>query len=113
MFKYTNWLLKPRQLPTQKGKQMMHRLNLDVINVNFRRPIALFWCRPPEGFVALNIDGASKRGIAAGGGIIRDVQGNYIEAFHCHFGNGTNNAAETKALLFGLQQYKKISVQTD
>lgn len=76
------------------------------------------WSRPPPGVFALNIDGSSKDNPAAGGGVIRNDQGDFIAAFYAYFGAGSNNAAETRSLFMGLLLcgelgISRVQIQTD
>lgn len=54
------------------------------------------------GSFKLNIDGSSKNGLIAGGGIIWDGNGVMVAAFSTFYGEGTNNLAEFLALKEGL-----------
>ncbi|KAF5207701.1 hypothetical protein FRX31_002711 [Thalictrum thalictroides] len=81
-------------------------------------PSIVYWTRPPGLFVALNVDGSAQNGQAAGGGIIRNNKGQHIINFFNYYGTGTNNMAETRALLDGLALcmelgLDKIQIQTD
>lgn len=84
--------------------------------------ILVYWIKPPFNFIALNVDGASSGGQAEEGDIIRDHHGNHIANFFCYygfgFGSGSNNLAETRALLDGLLLckflgYPSIIIQSD
>ncbi|KAF5176952.1 Ribonuclease h domain [Thalictrum thalictroides] len=55
---------------------------------------------------------------AAGGGILRNANGQHIANFFSFYGEGTNNVAETRALLDGLDMCQdlcidKIQIRTD
>lgn len=80
--------------------------------------ILVCWRKPEKGFIALNADGASQNGIAAGGGILRDHTGKHIFNFYNNYGTGSVFIAESKAILDGLSickelGYNKIQLQTD
>ncbi|XP_017223083.1 uncharacterized protein LOC108199588 isoform X1 [Daucus carota subsp. sativus] len=80
--------------------------------------ILVCWRKPEKGFIALNADGASQNGIAAGGGILRDHTGKHISNFYNNYGTGSVFIAESKAILDGLSickelGYNKIQLQTD
>ncbi|OVA08894.1 Reverse transcriptase zinc-binding domain [Macleaya cordata] len=47
---------------------------------------------------------------AAGGGVIRDDQGILLAAFHSFYGSGSNNLAETRALLDGLLLCQQLGI---
>ncbi|KAF9622098.1 hypothetical protein IFM89_029382 [Coptis chinensis] len=63
------------------------------------------WKKPPVGFFKLNSDGSSLNnpGRCGGGGIIRDHNGVFCEAFAFSFGFGSNTKAELFAVLEGLK----------
>lgn len=62
------------------------------------------WNKPYIGTYELNIDGSALQdsGKIGGGGILWDHQGKIIYAFSLPFGLYTNNIAELKAALVGL-----------
>jgi len=77
------------------------------------------WDPPPEGWVLLNTDGASKGnpGVVVGG-VIRGDRGEWIQGFSENFGVCTSMKAELKAVLCGLCMArelgrKKIWLQAD
>ncbi|OVA11571.1 Ribonuclease H domain [Macleaya cordata] len=49
--------------------------------------------------------------IVAGGGVVRDNSGYIVAAFHSYYGSGTNNMAESRALLDGLLLCSQIGVR--
>ncbi|OVA12041.1 Ribonuclease H domain [Macleaya cordata] len=65
---------------------------------------------PPSGYFILYTDGASSSFGAASGGVIRNDKGFLVAAFHNFYGNGTNNLAETRALLNGLHLYHQLGI---
>lgn len=58
----------------------------------------------------LNCDGRCRGNPSnsGGGGVIRDNNGVVKIAYSSHFGNGTNNASELKAILEGIHLYKNF-----
>ncbi|XP_075083264.1 uncharacterized protein LOC142167013 [Nicotiana tabacum] len=62
--------------------------------------IPVKWIKPPDGCLKLNIDGCSK-GLASGGGCLRNQYGDLIMAYSTFFGSCTNNMAEARAILAG------------
>lgn len=62
------------------------------------------WNPPPQEIYKLNFDGATKGnpGPASIGGAIRDSKGSIQGIFWGSIGDNTNNMAELKALLVGL-----------
>ncbi|KAF5197613.1 Ribonuclease h domain [Thalictrum thalictroides] len=71
-------------------------------------PILVYWTRPPDNWVALNTDGAACNNHAAGGGIVRDRHGVHLAIFFTYYGNGTNNEAESMAILEGISLCKSL-----
>jgi ribonuclease HI len=79
-----------------------------------------FWSPPPEGFVKLNFDGASKGnpGAAGYGVVYRNHHGHILEIMAGSLGHSTNNVAELWGLIKGLQlaiksNYTKVIVEGD
>jgi hypothetical protein len=79
-----------------------------------------FWSPPPEGFVKLNFDGASKGNLgAAGYGVVFcNHLGHILEIMVGSLGHSTNNVAELWGLIKGLQlaiksNYTKVIVEGD
>ena len=78
----------------------------------------IIWKPPTITQLKLNFDGATRWGITAVGGVLRN---DYGEALFVYFGNidkGTNNMAEVMALFWGLQmindmQIKEITIEVD
>ncbi|OVA09801.1 Ribonuclease H domain [Macleaya cordata] len=79
--------------------------------VHRRKSKILRWSTPPPGYFILNTDGASADLLAAGGGVIRDNRGNIVAAFYSFYGPGTNNLAESRALLDGLLLCRQIGIR--
>ncbi|KAK1385420.1 hypothetical protein POM88_023155 [Heracleum sosnowskyi] len=78
----------------------------------------VYWRKPPEGFIALNVHGALQNGIAAGGGVLRNHAGEHLSNFYNNYGRVSIDFAESKAILDGLSVckelgYNKIQIQTD
>ncbi|KAF5203197.1 hypothetical protein FRX31_007220 [Thalictrum thalictroides] len=71
-------------------------------------PILVYWTRPPDNWVALNTDGAACNNHAAGGGIVRYRRGVHLANFFTYYGNGTNNEAESRAILEGISLCKSL-----
>ena len=78
------------------------------------------WNKPNLGNYKLNTDGSALQNSnkIGGGGILRDHQGKIVYAFSIPFGFGTNNIAEIKAALYGLEWceqhgYKRVELEVD
>lgn len=67
--------------------------------------------RPPTGWMKINCDGSCGNPRTWGGGsIIQDSNGVVLGAFSTHYGYGTNNGAELKAILEGIRWCKRLQV---
>ena len=77
-----------------------------------RKTLLVKWFRPPLGWFKLNTDGSSilHRGLAGGGGIIRDAFGNWVIGFSSSFDFTSSIMAELSALRHGLVMAKNIGV---
>ena len=75
-----------------------------VPHVKVRVPTPIKWKPPDLGWAKLNTDGASlgNPGIAGGGGLIRDTNGNWVGGFARTIGVTTSVQAELRALKDGL-----------
>ncbi|KAF5188016.1 hypothetical protein FRX31_022396 [Thalictrum thalictroides] len=124
IFKIRFWLIRlcecytPSRRSRDKFSQVASLLGLPTKNPRIKMPSIVYWTRPPDPFVALNVDGSAQNGQAAGGGIIRTNKGQHITNFFKYYGIGTNNMAETRALLDGLTicielGLGKVQIQTD
>lgn len=78
------------------------------------------WITPPDGWVKLNVDGASHRnpGTTGGGGVLRNQNSQWIRGFTANFGTCSSVKAELLALLQGLRMawmygVKKLIIEVD
>ncbi|OVA15314.1 Ribonuclease H domain [Macleaya cordata] len=115
--KVLKWIhdLNPRLIVKKRSpatfKNFLSACNISPTQVR-RKPIKILrWSTPPPGYFILNTDGASVSRIAAGGGVIRDSQGEIVAAFHSSYGMGTNNLAESRALLDGLALCRQMDIR--
>jgi len=79
-----------------------------------------FWSPPPQDFVKINFDGASKGNPGAAGYavVFRNHHGHILDLMAGSLGHSTNNVAELWGLIKGLQQaiksnYTKVIVEGD
>ncbi|XP_075091582.1 uncharacterized protein LOC142171777 [Nicotiana tabacum] len=86
----------------------------DVVNM------AVIWRKPEMGWVNFNVDGCCKGnpGTTGGGGMIKKYNGEMIKAFAEFYGQGNNNLAEAKAMLYGVKLccncgFSKVIVESD
>ncbi|KAF5191157.1 Ribonuclease h domain, partial [Thalictrum thalictroides] len=124
IFKIRFWILRMGEIYITKHgsssgfKKVALALGVSYINPPIKPPLIIYWSRPPENFICLNTDGASLDKEAAGGGLIRDVHGRHLYNFFSYYGEGSNNLAETRAFLEGLQACKskgflQVQIQSD
>ncbi|KAF5174869.1 hypothetical protein FRX31_035546, partial [Thalictrum thalictroides] len=118
------WILKlcqiyqPKRRSSNSFNDASRHLGIDPKNPTLKPPIIVFWTKPPIGFVSLCADGAAKDEEASSGGVIRDSAGKHISNFFSFYGKGSNNMAETRAVLDGLilcnmLRYSNIVLQVD
>ncbi|KAF5195554.1 hypothetical protein FRX31_014857 [Thalictrum thalictroides] len=124
IFKIRFWLIKlcecytPSRRSSYKFSQVASLLGLTTKYPILKLPSIVYWTRPPDLYVALNVDGSAQTGQASGGGILRNNKAQHITNFFTFYGTGSNNMAETRALLDGLTLclelgLDKIQIQTD
>jgi len=65
------------------------------------------WQKPPEGFVKINFDGSKSSQVAAGGFIIRDWAGRFLQAESFNLGVTSVLVAEATAMRNGVQAAAK------
>lgn len=53
--------------------EQFHGFNLDPVNGR--------WCKPPPGYIKLNVDGGFRDGIGTYGGVLRDNKGVWMWGF--------------------------------
>ena len=87
-------------------------------NSVMRRRQQTRWRPPTITQYKLNFDGATKGGIGATGGVLRDMNGEVLLVYARKVGNGSNNEAEAMALLWGLQlsrerQIMELTIEGD
>lgn len=68
------------------------------------------WDRSIPGWFKLNKDGSARGELTAGGGIIRDSDGELIVSFSSFYGIGTNNSPEFLALKEGMALCKALQL---
>lgn len=78
-------------------------LKVPMIHIPLRRGIWVHWQPPSMGQYKLNTDGSSIRGNNAGGGILRDHNGDLIMAFSTKLYPGSSAEAEAYTMLEGLK----------
>jgi probable phosphoglycerate mutase len=79
-----------------------------------RFPSPVTWLPPPNGFIKINFDGASKGnpGPAGYGAVIRNSEGEILILTAGYLGETTNNVAELTGLLQGLRQAVTLASHT-
>ncbi|CAI0436867.1 unnamed protein product [Linum tenue] len=78
------------------------------------------WQHPPSGWIAVNTDGSviPALGIATAGGVIRNNEGRFLQAFSVNLGGGSIMHAELAGIAQGLRSAwesgaRKVKLQTD
>ncbi|OVA03985.1 Ribonuclease H domain [Macleaya cordata] len=107
---FINPLMKVDKHSPSSVHNILGRFGVPLTPVRRKPLMVLRWSAPPPGYFLLNTDGTSAGSLAAGGGVIRDNGGNIVAAFHSFYGPGTNNLAESRALLDGLLLCRQIGV---
>ena len=105
-------LKKPTKLFTTTHLSFLHFSNFNI------QVTTVFWNKPPPDFYKLNVDGSAKCNSSGGGIIIRDCQGDVVQANTNYYGRTSSLKAEVLALRNGLQlciesNYNNILVETD
>ncbi|KAF5472295.1 hypothetical protein F2P56_009026 [Juglans regia] len=103
-----NELKVQRQL-NKKDLDVLNDLNLEMLRIITRKCMLVKWSMPPSGWIKLNCNGSCQNNPSGGGGILQDMDGNFKAAFSSHFGLGTNNKAELRAILEGIRLCKSLS----
>ncbi|KAG6660494.1 hypothetical protein CIPAW_03G110900 [Carya illinoinensis] len=98
--------------------EMLKSLNIEIAPVKEKRVQVVRWIKPLQGSFKLNTDGSSNPGNSGAGGLLRNDAGNLIFAFSVNLGAGSKNAAELRAIIYGLkicqeQRISRVEVETD
>ncbi|XP_042969187.1 uncharacterized protein LOC122301897 [Carya illinoinensis] len=99
-------------------KEMLKSLNIDVIPVKQKRAQVVKWIKPIQERFKLKTNGSSNPGNSGAGGLLRDDAGNMVFAFSVDLGAGSNNAAELRAIIYGLkicqeQRINRVELETN
>ncbi|KAF5468825.1 hypothetical protein F2P56_012942 [Juglans regia] len=101
-------------------KIILRSLDIPVQPVKHKKFLVITWCKPPSGWVKLNVDGSSRDNPSqcGGGGVIRNSGGEMLLAFLANFGHSTNNEAELRALIFWVAAckaggYSFVEIESD
>lgn len=86
----------------------LKQLMLSSIHINIIKPVIQrgswhHWRPPNHGLLKLNTDGSLKDNSCAGGGVVRDSNGDLLLAYTVNVGIGDCNYAEAHSLYFGLK----------
>ncbi|OVA11802.1 Ribonuclease H domain [Macleaya cordata] len=115
-FKVLNWIrdINPKMKVVKSSpaslRNALSSWGVPLVQARTRPIKILRWSRPPPGYFILNSDGACADHIAVGGGVVRDNRGTVVASFHSFYGSGTNNLAESRALLDGLSLCRDIGI---
>ncbi|XP_041001650.1 uncharacterized protein LOC121247351 [Juglans microcarpa x Juglans regia] len=103
--------LKVHRQLNKQDLDLLNHLNLEMQRHVTRKCLLVKWSKPPSGWIKLNCDGSYRNNpeSSGGGGILRDIDGYFKVAFSAHFGLGTNNKVELRAMLEGIRLCKSLS----
>ena len=117
-------LFRSKKMGVSAEQLVKHVMEVQELNSNFhetgkKQLHYISWEKPNQGWVKLNVDGASKHnpGRASAGGLIRNEYGQCIVGFSANLRHASNVAAELWAMLIGLQiawnsGYRKIVIES-
>ena len=128
VFLFTIWLIwKDRNQLVFRNKNLNPNLEKDILDraseyfycacnqLSTKRLVlkSICWEKPREGWLTLNVDGAAAgaSGMAGGGGLIRDGNGDWVIGFARKIGTTTSFMAELWALRDGLLLCLQIQAQ--
>jgi ribonuclease HI len=102
---------KREELSTLHSWQLNLNDSVVVRAPKIRTPSSTTWTPPPNGFIKINFDGASKGnpGPAGYGAVIRNSTGEILTLTAGYLGETTNNVAEITGLLQGLRVAATLS----
>ncbi|CAK8576871.1 unnamed protein product [Lathyrus sativus] len=85
--------------------QVLKKFSISINPVNPKMCVEVIWNPPPNGWIKVNIDGASGGDPinAACGGIFRDHFGNHIESFACNLGPVNSLFAELMGAILAIE----------
>lgn len=92
----------PKRPPTTIERIHLERLNIPVTRINGRKGMWLRWNKPEHQQFKLNTDGSRKGGVSAGGGIVRNRQGDFVCGFTMPYGFDDVILAELQAVYDGI-----------
>lgn len=104
--------------PTTFDRICLERLNIEVRGVDIKKGRWVQWNKPDEHDLKLNIDGACTGHTAAGGGLVRDKQGDFVFGFSNPYEHEDALGADIQALYDGLvmcrdQRLARVCVEVD
>ncbi|CAI9759581.1 unnamed protein product [Fraxinus pennsylvanica] len=93
--------------------EFLKALELPLVSKVSKPTLFVSWRKPAVGWVKLNVDGSSvgNPGPCGGGGVIRDHDGNLVAGFCVKYGHGSNNEAELRAVISGVELCKEMGFQ--
>ncbi|XP_022852508.1 uncharacterized protein LOC111374112 [Olea europaea var. sylvestris] len=93
--------------------ELLKALEVPMSSKMSKPTLFVSWRKPADGWVKLNIDGSSlgNPGPCGGGGVIRDHHGNMIAGFSATYGFGSNNEAELRVVINGVELCKEMGFQ--
>lgn len=110
--------IQPKREPSLMDSISLEGLNCAVRKVGVKKGRWLCWNKPVLHAFKLNVDGAFKGGVSAGGGILQDRNGDFMWGFSVPYLSEDSTEAEILALYGGLKHCVEtgmigISIETD
>ena len=111
---------RPCEFILERSKEIVKAMYPSRIALLPRVEKLIKWIAPLDGWIKLNVDGASRpnSGKAGGGGVLRNQTSHWISGFIANFGICSSVKAELLALLQGLRMawsrgVKKLLIEID
>ncbi|CAI9765398.1 unnamed protein product [Fraxinus pennsylvanica] len=93
--------------------ELLKALELPMGSKVSKPTLLVSWRKSTVGWVKLNVDGScvGNPGPCGGGGVIRDHYGNLVAGLCVKYGYGSNNEAELRAVITGVELFKELGFQ--
>lgn len=102
-----NCCYPPKREPTTYERICLEKLNIAVQTVAGRKGRWLSWSKPEHHELKLNVDGSCKGHMSAGGGLVRDRNGDFLFGFSAPYDHDDALGAELQSLLDGMRMCKE------
>lgn len=110
-------LYGPNRKASTFDKICLQGLAMPIRSIPVKKGKWLWWSKPQEHEYKLNVDGSKKGTLSAGGGVVRNRQGNFICDFSAPYDCEDIVEAELQTLVDGLdmcraQGLERLSIET-